>query len=94
MTIQLIDINRENWFEVTQLEISEENGKKFIVPIVYSLAESKYEEHLIPKAIYLNDQLIGFSMYGQDPDILSRWDVVNTEALSEILAKENKHVQW
>lgn len=73
MGVWLKEIDRHNWFDVTQLEISEENGRKFIVPIVYSLAESKFEPHLIPLAIYRDDQLIGFTMYGEDPDDLNIW---------------------
>ncbi|MDF2645877.1 MAG: family acetyltransferase [Paenibacillus sp.] len=73
MTIQIVEVNKENWFEVTQLQISEENGKRFIVPIVYSLAESKYETHLCPLAIYNDGNLIGFTMYGQDQDDMNYW---------------------
>lgn len=73
LTIQIVDVTKENWFEVTQLQISEENGKRFIVPIVYSLAESKYETHLSPLALYNDGNLIGFTMYGQDPDDMNYW---------------------
>ena len=58
---------------MTQLQISEENGKRFIVPIVYSLAESKFVEHLIPLAIYKNAKLVGFTMYGKDPEDQNYW---------------------
>ncbi|GIP31830.1 diamine N-acetyltransferase [Paenibacillus sp. J2TS4] len=73
LQIQLLEIDKTNWFDVTQLQISEENGRKFIVPIVYSLAESKYETHLCPLAIYNKKELIGFTMYGHDPDDGNYW---------------------
>lgn len=71
--IQIQEITKQNWFDCTQLTITQENGKSFIVPIVYSLAESKFEEHLKPVAIYNQDELVGFSMYCQDPDDLRFW---------------------
>lgn len=73
MTTQLRDVTKDNWFAVTQLQISEENGKKFIVPIVYSIAESKYEKHLIPMAIFQDQILVGFTMYGLDPEDQNYW---------------------
>jgi len=45
-------VTKKDWFPCTRLEVSEENGKRFVVPIVYSLAESKFEPHLEPLAIY------------------------------------------
>ena len=71
--IQIKQVTKDNWFQCTQLEISEENGKRFIVPIVYSLAESKFEEHLQPLALYAESELVGFSMYALDPDDGRYW---------------------
>ncbi|OPA78616.1 hypothetical protein BVG16_12180 [Paenibacillus selenitireducens] len=71
MTVKPVD--KENWFACTQLRISEENGKRFIVPIVYSIAESKVETHLRPLAILLDQEVIGFSMYCKDPDDGRYW---------------------
>jgi len=58
---------------IAMKQISEEKGKKYIVPIVYSIAESKYETHLRPLAILYLDQIIGFSMYCKDPDDGRYW---------------------
>jgi len=73
MQINIKSVTKDNWFQCTQLEISEENGKRFIVPIVFSLAESKFEEHLQPLAIYAGSILVGFSMYALDPDDGRYW---------------------
>jgi len=71
--IQIKQVTKDNWFQCTQLEISEENGKRFIVPIVYSLAESKFEKHLQPLALYAESELVGFSMYALDSDDGRYW---------------------
>lgn len=71
ITVRAVD--QENWYECTQLRISEENGRRFIVPIVYSIAESKVETHLRPLAVLLDEQVIGFSMYCKDLDDGRYW---------------------
>ncbi|SFS75176.1 GNAT family N-acetyltransferase [Paenibacillus sp. BC26] len=71
--ITIHEVDRSNWFACTQLQISEENGQRFIVPIVYSIAESKYENHLKPVAICKNDTVIGFGMYCRDQDDGRYW---------------------
>jgi diamine N-acetyltransferase len=73
LIINLKEVNKENWFEVTKLQISEENGKRFVVPVVYSLAESKFQTHMLPLAIYADETLVGFTMYGKDPEDNNYW---------------------
>jgi diamine N-acetyltransferase len=35
---------------------------------LYSLAESKFEPSFVPLGIYLETRMIGFFMYGKDPE--------------------------
>jgi diamine N-acetyltransferase len=35
---------------------------------LYSLAESKFEPSFVPLGIYLEIRMIGFFMYGKDPE--------------------------
>ncbi|WP_168124078.1 GNAT family N-acetyltransferase [Paenibacillus sp. HB172176] len=73
MNISIQEVDQRNWFDCTKLKVSEENGKRFIVPIVYSIAESRFEKHLKTIAIYKDDKVIGFSVYCIDKDDGQYW---------------------
>lgn len=62
MRIQLRDVTEHNWEEVVELEVFDDQDD-FLPSNAYSLAESKYDPHAIPKAIYNGKKLIGFLMY-------------------------------
>ncbi|GHI00373.1 GNAT family N-acetyltransferase [Neobacillus kokaensis] len=72
MSILLKDITQENWQECIQLKVAP-NQKSFIAPNVYSLAESKFEPSFVPMGIYLDNRMIGFYMYGKDPEDGTYW---------------------
>lgn len=55
-----VDLN--NFEQVIALKISDEQ-KGFLENNIYSLAQAKVNEKLIPKAIYKDDILIGFALY-------------------------------
>ncbi len=40
----------------------------FVAPNLYSLAESRFDVQMKPTAIYHDDEMVGFIMYGFDPD--------------------------
>jgi len=71
--IRIADITKENWYETAQLRVSEEQTEIYPVPVVYWLAESKFETHFCPKAIYKDDEMIGFLVYCLDPDDGNYW---------------------
>lgn len=73
--VTLMEITKENWFQSTQLKVTEEQRKLFTAPVVYWLAESKYETHFNPLAIYLKDIMVGFAIY-----------IVNESGVGEIEA--------
>lgn len=68
MNIQFKDINKENWIQCIFLTTDKENKhslcEEFVASNALSLAQSKVEKGWITKAIYDEDKMIGFTMYG------------------------------
>ena len=73
--IAIREVDRSNWFQCTQLAPSEAQQAVFSWPVVYWLAESRYETSFRPMAIYAGDTLVGFSVYGKDPEDGNYWIV-------------------
>lgn len=46
----------------------DESQKDYVAPNVYSIAESKVEEHYCPRVICFNDEVVGFLMYCVEVD--------------------------
>lgn len=68
MNIYLKDIDNENWEECISLT-TDKDGKhflceEFVASNALSIAQSKIEKGWITKAIYSEDTMIGFTMYG------------------------------
>lgn len=57
------DIDKNNWRAVVELKVKSEQ-LSFIESNALSIAESKYIKNWVVKAIYLGEELIGFTMYG------------------------------
>ncbi|KST68250.1 GNAT family N-acetyltransferase [Mastigocoleus testarum] len=72
MSIILREINRDNWKECIKLK-PDETQVNFVASNVYSLLESKFEPSFFPLAIYSNETMVGFVMYGLDDDDGSWW---------------------
>lgn len=72
MSVTLRDITGDNYFQVLELKISpEQEAAKFVSPVVRSLADAWFyrEEGITyPKAIYADEDLVGFIMYDLDPE--------------------------
>ena len=68
MNIQFKDINKENWIQCIFLTTDKENKhslcEEFVASNALSLSQSKVEKGWITKAIYDEDKMIGFTMYG------------------------------
>lgn len=60
--INLKNLNRENWIQCAKLSL-DESQKDYVASNVYSIAESKVEEHYCPRVICFNDEVVGFLMY-------------------------------
>lgn len=67
MNILLKEITRDNFSECVNLKIAE-GQERFVAPNVRSIAESKVEPYLVPLAIYDDDTMVGFTLYGRDPE--------------------------
>lgn len=63
--VHLEDVTFDNFIEVSWLTLKEEQ-KDFIATNAFSLAQSKYQEECIPKAIQVNHNIVGFLMYCLD----------------------------
>ncbi|MFC4799246.1 GNAT family N-acetyltransferase [Neobacillus sp. GCM10023253] len=72
MSISLRPITNENWEDSIQLQVAP-HQQTFIASNLYSLAESKFEQSFVPMGIYLDVRMIGFLMYGKDPEDGTYW---------------------
>lgn len=70
--ILLKAIDKSNWEECIQLK-SSPNQKGFIASNLYSIAEAQFLEGFNTKAIYYGEIMIGFTMFGLDPDDGNYW---------------------
>lgn len=72
MSVTLRDITGNNYFQVLELKISpEQEAAKFVAPVVRSLADAWFyrEEGITyPKAVYADEDLVGFIMYELDTE--------------------------
>ncbi len=59
----LVPLDRYNWELCLEIKMSAEQ-QLFVPPILYSLAQSKFE-NLTPYGIMHGDDIIGFIMYGE-----------------------------
>lgn len=68
MNIQLRDVTEENFFECVLMKASDVKGhplfEKHVASNAISLAQSKVVPGWVPKAIYHEDAMVGFAMYG------------------------------
>ncbi len=60
--VKLKKVTEYNWEAVSDLELSEDQ-QDLVAPNVYSIAESQFNPHAIPRAIYAGSKLVGFVMY-------------------------------
>jgi diamine N-acetyltransferase len=72
MTIALREITRDNWLPCVRLKVAPEQ-ELFVASNGVSLAQSKYESEWIPLAVYSEDEMVGFVMYGVSPDEGKHW---------------------
>ena len=64
--ISIKPITESNWEEAANLRILPEQAD-FLMPNVFSIAESKFHPELVPCAIYAGTTMVGFLMYCRDP---------------------------
>ncbi|MFC1954894.1 GNAT family N-acetyltransferase [Chloroflexota bacterium] len=74
MTTTLRSITIENWIECIKLKVRQDQ-QDFVATNVYSIAGSKVDPSMVPKAIYNEEVMVGFTMYGRDPEDGKYWIV-------------------
>jgi len=63
-TVTLREVTTDNFREVIQLKL-ENHEKKYVAPNIYSLAQAYVEKNAFAKAIYADEEVVGFTFYGQ-----------------------------
>lgn len=72
MNIRLEQINRENWYECSQLEVKPEQ-RDFVSRNLLCIAEQQFYSGWGAYAIYTGDRMVGFVMYEDDEDQDGWW---------------------
>lgn len=65
MSVSLRDVTGDNWKEVVRLKVRPDQTS-FVASNMYSLAQSVFEPFWVTKAIYHDELVVGFVMYGRD----------------------------
>ncbi|MGV8984208.1 GNAT family N-acetyltransferase [Clostridium sp.] len=73
--INLKKITADNWKECINLKIADDEIE-FIYPNIYSIAEAQfYSDKAVSKAIYNDEQMVGYTMFGEDGDDSNLFDI-------------------
>jgi diamine N-acetyltransferase len=67
MNITLREITPQNFRECIDLKVAD-GQEKFVAPNVMSIAQTKIYPTFNPFAVYHGEEIVGFVMYGFDPD--------------------------
>lgn len=67
MQVELRKITPKNFAKCIKLEVGEDQ-KAFVAPNVMSIAQSSVYPTMSVRGVYARDELVGFVMYGLDPD--------------------------
>lgn len=70
--IYLKSIDKSNWEEAIRLSVKPEQ-RTFIASNLYSIAEVQFLDDFYAKGIYVDNKMIGFTMFGIDPDDNNYW---------------------
>ncbi|MCU7756623.1 GNAT family N-acetyltransferase (plasmid) [Bacillus cereus] len=70
--IYLKAIDKSNWEEAITLSVKEEQ-QTLIASNLYSIAEVQFLDNFYAKGIYLDEKMIGFTMFGIDSDDNNYW---------------------
>ncbi|MDD0821105.1 N-acetyltransferase [Bacillus cereus] len=70
--IYLKAIDKSNWKEAIRLSVKKEQ-QTFIASNLYSIAEVQFLANFYANGIYLDEKMIGFTMFGIDSDDNNYW---------------------
>ncbi|MED5514570.1 MAG: GNAT family N-acetyltransferase, partial [Pseudomonadota bacterium] len=65
MNVTLRDVTKDNWLDVIHLEITKEQ-EDYVALNSESIAESSFYPHYVNRAIYREDEVVGFIQYYQE----------------------------
>ncbi|MCQ6563258.1 GNAT family N-acetyltransferase [Paenibacillus mendelii] len=68
MIISLRPVTIENWYDCARLKVTAEQLNVFPAPVVYWIAESKYMDDFELRAVYEDDEIVGFIVFCNKPD--------------------------
>ncbi|MBS4223757.1 GNAT family N-acetyltransferase [Lederbergia citrea] len=70
--LHLETITKDNWLKAISLRVREDQ-LKFVASNAVSLAQLNFLENFQAKGIYLDEEMIGFALYGIDEDDHEYW---------------------
>jgi len=87
--ITLRDINIDNWQAVYKLDAGDDG--KFVAPNAYSMLEAIYDPAQTMRAIYADETLVGFMLFGH-PSIPADFELPEGTTVPEIALKHPEKV--
>lgn len=72
MSISIREINRENWESCVALKVNREQ-EGYVASNMYSIAEVQFLPNFEAVAIYNDETVVGFAMFGLDEDDHNYW---------------------
>lgn len=75
MTVELRPLTRDNIWQVVEDLTLHPGQEAFVAPNIDSIANAAVEPTFVPLAVYADDALVGFVMYGQHP-VSGAWWVI------------------
>ena len=72
MDKEIKEITAENWIEAVKLKVKEEQ-ENFVASNAVSLAQSKFHTFLECHGFYVNEEMVGFSATGKNPQDGEIW---------------------
>ena len=72
--VSLRPLTKENWEDAIHLHVRKDQ-KNFVASNLYSIAEARFNPELTPMGIYAGETMVGFLMYGLEPE-KNRWWLV------------------
>jgi len=72
MNLNFVPLNKDNWNECARLWCA---GDVFVTPNVQSIAEAQFYPKALSRAVFVEDKMIGYAMYGEDEDDSEAWAI-------------------
>jgi diamine N-acetyltransferase len=72
--VHLERLTRDNWRQVITLDIADDQRRFLETPsVLYGVAEVQFHPTYTPYAVYAEDTVVGFAVYGYLPEDQTRW---------------------